>query len=216
MANSNWQGRTWLFFDMGSTLVDDSAAYMGWFQNASQAIGGALSANEIAAGYAAGMARGKATVTGQLKQHGYTGDSSAHMYPSCLDAPYPEAKPVLEQLAKTYKLGIIANQNPGAEQRLIEYGIRDYFQVVIASAEAGVEKPDSQIFQLALAQAGCQPQQAVMIGDRLDNDIFPAKAMGFATVRIWQGYAKHQEVVSPDYEPDVTVENLTQLLDILG
>lgn len=45
----------WLFFDMGSTLIDETQSYMGWFRNASQLIGGALSAHEIEREYCAGM-----------------------------------------------------------------------------------------------------------------------------------------------------------------
>lgn len=39
-------------------------------------------------------------------------------------------------------------------------------------------KPDPKLFTIACAQAGCAPEDAVMIGDRLDNDIAPAKAIG--------------------------------------
>ena len=35
--------------------------------------------------------------------------------------------------------------------------------------------------------AGCQAENAVMIGDRLDNDIAPAKKLGMKTVWIRQG-----------------------------
>lgn len=204
----------WLFFDMGSTLIDETQSYVGWFRNASQLIGGALSAHEIEQGYCAGMANGTPSITAQLRPYGFTGDSSDFLYPSELDTPYPEAENVLRQLSGTYKLGIIANQNAGSESRLERYGIRRYFDVVVASAEAGVKKPDSRIFKLALEQANCKPEQAVMIGDRLDNDIFPAKALGFTTVRILQGYGRLQIPKSSEYEPDFTVDTLMQLLTI--
>ena len=49
-----------------------------------------------------------------------------------------------------------------------------YIDLLIASAEVGVEKPDRHIFELALERAGCKPEEAAMVGDRLDNDIVPA------------------------------------------
>jgi 8-oxo-dGTP diphosphatase/putative hydrolase of the HAD superfamily len=119
-----------------------------------------------------------------------------------------------EQLSATYKLGIIANQNPGSEARLERYGLRQYFDVIVASAEAGVKKPDPRIFTLALERANCSPEQAAMIGDRIDNDIFPAKVLGFTTVRILQGYGRLQVPKSSEYEPDFTVDALAQLLNI--
>ena len=39
---------------------------------------------------------------------------------------------------------------------------------------------------------GCKPEESMMVGDRLDNDIHPAKAMGMKTVWIRHGLAQHQ------------------------
>lgn len=204
----------WLFFDMGSTLLDETESYKGWFRNASAAIGGALSPQEIEREYCAGMERGNPTVQGQLKAYGFSSKPTGSLYPSDLDTPYPEAGRVLKQLAKRYKLGIIANQNPGSEARLEQYGLRCFFDVIAASAEICFKKPQPQIFEYALSKAGCTAEQAVMIGDRLDNDIFPAKQMGFTTVRILQGYGKLQTPRSAAYESDYTIQSLSQLLDI--
>lgn len=199
---------------MGSTLIDETQSYMGWFLNSSQLIGGALSAHEIEKEYCAGMVKGSPSIAGQLKAYGFTGSSTSHLYPSELDRPYPEAEKVLNQLSRTYKLGIIANQNAGSELRLEQYGLRQYFKVIVASAEAGVKKPDPRIFTLALEQANCEPEQAVMIGDRLDNDIFPANVLGFTTVRILQGYGRLQVPKTSDDEPNFTVDALKQLLNV--
>lgn len=204
----------WIFFDMGCTLIDETQAYLGWFSNASALIGGALSAREIEKEYCVGMAKGSPTVSGQLKPYGFTGSSTGFLYPSELDIPYPDAEAVLKKLSESYRLGVIANQNADAEARMEQYGLRDYFDVFVASAEAGVQKPDPQIFRLALEKAGCEAKNAAMIGDRLDNDIFPAKALGFTTVRILQGYGRLQTPKSPEYEPDFIVDSLPWLLDI--
>jgi putative hydrolase of the HAD superfamily len=204
----------WLFFDLGSTLLDETQSYPRWFQNASDAIGGALSPQEIEQGYSAGMVVYAPTVVGQLKPYGYAGTSANHLYPTELDAPYPDAAPVLAALSRKYMLGVIANQVVGTEARLARYGLKQYMQVIVASVEAGVSKPDPAIFTLALAQADCAPWQAVMIGDRLDNDIFPAKRMGMVTVRILQGYGRLQAPKSAEYTPDFTVNSLSELLEI--
>ena len=54
---------------------------------------------------------------------------------------YPGVKELLDDLHRRYRLGIIANQAPGAEARLAGFGIRDYFDIIVASAEEGVAKP---------------------------------------------------------------------------
>ena len=54
-----------------------------------------------------------------------------------------------------------------------------------------------------------------MIGDRLDNDIIPAKSIGMKTVWIKQGFGGMQIVTEDRFEPDAQVSNLTELLNIL-
>ena len=121
----------------------------------------------------------------------------------------------LRVLSSKYKIGIIANQDYGTENRLINFGIRQYIDVIIASAEEGVAKPDKRIFELALNRTNCKAEHAVMIGDRIDNDIIPAKEMGMKTVWIKQGMGKYWKI-SNDYEnADFVIDNLSELLTIL-
>ena len=93
-----------------------------------------------------------------------------------------------------------------------KHGILKFIDIVIASAEEGIEKPDRKIFELALSRADCRPENAVMIGDRVDNDIIPAKKMGMKTVRVKQGMWKYLEVSSPEEQADYEVDNLNEVL----
>ena len=111
-------------------------------------------------------------------------------------------------------MGIIANQPPGSAQRLARFGLRDCFDVICASAEEGVDKPDPALFRCALTRAGCAPADAVMIGDRTDNDVAPAKSLGMQTVLIRQGYGGYHIVHHEGEAPDATVDSLPELLDI--
>jgi HAD superfamily hydrolase (TIGR01549 family) len=136
-------------------------------------------------------------------------------YDHIYEAPYPCSKEVLSVLCTKFKLGIIANQNFGAEDRLSRYGLREYISVIASSAEAGVSKPDRAIFQLALDKAGCRPHQAIMIGDRLDNDIKPAKALGMGTVWVRQGYHGLAMPRDESEKPDFTINSIDELPGIL-
>ena len=82
---------------------------------------------------------------------------------------FPESYECLERLSKKYKIGVIANQIPGTASRLEEHGVLKFIDLVIASAEEGLEKPDRRIFELALSRANCKPENAVMVGDRVDS-----------------------------------------------
>ena len=86
--------------------------------------------------------------------------------------------------------------------------------MIASSAELGISKPDKEIFRLALAMADCRPENAVMVGDRLDNDIRPAKELGMKTVRIRKGLAIYMKPSCEAEVPDFTVDSLSQILSI--
>ncbi len=82
----------------------------------------------------------------------------------------------------------------------------------ISSAEAGVNKPDLQIFKLALAKANCVPEETYMIGDRLDNDIEPAVEIGMNTIWVKQGSFAYGSVELAKHKPDHTVNSIIDIL----
>jgi HAD superfamily hydrolase (TIGR01549 family) len=126
-------------------------------------------------------------------------------YPREMEIPYHGAIETLRVLSSRYKLGVIANQSPGSEERLTRWGLMPFISVCVASAEIGLEKPDPAIFDLALREAECTAFEAVMIGDRLDNDIRPARMLGLKTVRVLQGPGRFQVPRDSLDEPDLTV-----------
>ena len=94
------------------------------------------------------------------------------------------------------------------------WGLGQYFSVIASSAELGVSKPDSEIFLQALAMADCKPENAVMVGDRLDNDIRPAKELGMKTIQIRKGIAVYANLSCGAEVPDFTVDSLSEILSI--
>lgn len=196
----------WLFFDVGSTLVDESKAGE---RRLSDAVKGTEISYEQA--YAQAVRIAKQNVAHPLKRLGLP----LPPWPSELEVAYPEAKECLAGLHGKYKIGIIANQNPGTAERMKNYGLLPYLDLIVASAEEGIEKPDLRIFNLALERADCKPENAVMIGDRLDNDIAPAKKAGLKTVWVRQGFGGMATPLSDEETPDYCVNNLRGLYGLL-
>lgn len=127
----------------------------------------------------------------------------------------PGMKDLLMDLGQRYHLGIIGNQPAIVRQRLEEEGLTELFRVQALSAEMGMRKPDLQFFRGALSMAQCQPIQSAMIGDRLDNDIYPARMLGMTCVRLKCGPHRHQPVLSPEYLPHYTVTSVRALSRLL-
>ena len=200
----------WLFFDIGSTLVDETDCV----KKRCEVI---IESNNI------DRQEFYDRVEECAKTDSYAVRAAALYYGAEiprwygeLEKLYPDTKMILEILSKKYKLGVIANQSLGTKERLDNWNIGKYFDVVVASAEAGCAKPDLKIFNLALEQAGCKPNDAVMIGDRLDNDIVPAKQIGMKTVWVRQGFAKYQIICNESEQPDFIIDSISNILDILA
>jgi HAD superfamily hydrolase (TIGR01549 family) len=103
---------------------------------------------------------------------------------AALSPPVAGADAVLERLGRHYRLGLIANQGAECRAWLDALGWLGRFDVVAFSEDLGIFKPDPALYRPALARAGVAPEHALMVGDRLDNDIAPAAALGMATAWI--------------------------------
>lgn len=197
----------WIFFDVGSTLVDEMEAY-------DHRVRDIIAGTDITFQEFDDMRI-------DLARQGLDGNSAAikHFgltktpWHSEDEVPYPDARSTLAALIQMgYKLGIIANQKLGTAERLENWGLRQYFDVIVSSAEIGYAKPDKRIFEKALEMAGCTARESVMVGDRLDNDMIPAKALGMRTVWIKNGLAQYQSEELGKDIADVQIASLSELL----
>ena len=98
--------------------------------------------------------------------------------------PVPGARPVLEALVGRFRLAIAANQPSSCRTMLQHFELLSFFDIVGLSDEMGLAKPDPHFFQFLLEQAGVTAEEALMIGDRVDYDIGPAKRLGMKTIRL--------------------------------
>ncbi|MBR3737063.1 MAG: HAD family hydrolase [Lachnospiraceae bacterium] len=198
----------WIFFDLGATLVDESDVYTSRCEFASRQLNISPEAfmNKVYE-----KAKTSATpIRTAAKEYGVT----LPEWDNSLEKLYEGAYRVVSGLYGKYRLGIIANQSLGTQERIDHWGIGKFFDVVMASAEAGCAKPDPKIFTAALKKAGCDPAEAFMIGDRLDNDIIPAKRLGMTTIWVRQGYAIYQSIDDESKRPDYVVDSIDELIGL--
>lgn len=128
-----------------------------------------------------------------------------------------DAIPTLQKLKKNgYNLGIISNAGDDADVQQLarSFGITQYFDFILTSAACSYRKPHPRIFELALSNWYCPPNEAVMIGDNLDADIRGAQNAGIYGVWI-------NRRASPDMEkqeqvqPDASLSSLSEVPAIL-
>lgn len=100
----------------------------------------------------------------------------------------PDADVVVRQLAAKYPLTIISNGFGEVQYyKLAHSGLQNLFTHLLISEEVGINKPQPEIFRIALERNGVTADEAVMIGDSYNSDIAGAKAAGIDQIWIHQG-----------------------------
>jgi putative hydrolase of the HAD superfamily len=89
--------------------------------------------------------------------------------------------------AQGLRLGLVSNACGNAATLCEECGYAPHLSVVIDSHRVGVAKPDPAIFWHALHALGVAPSRAGFVGDSLDRDMRPAKALGMWTCWVTEG-----------------------------
>ena len=84
-------------------------------------------------------------------------------------------------------------------------GLAPLLDGVVTSAEVGARKPDAAIFARALEIAGVRAEQAVHVGDSLEEDVAGARAAGIEPVLI-------RRDGSPGPPDTRTITNLIELV----
>jgi putative hydrolase of the HAD superfamily len=102
--------------------------------------------------------------------------------------PFAEVPGALRELrALGLRLVVVSNWDVSLHERLVETGLAALVDGAIASAEAGVAKPDPAIFARGLEIAGVEPDAAVHVGDSLVEDVEGARAAGLRAVLLARG-----------------------------
>ena len=201
----------WLFFDIGGTLINEDAVWRRRFEEQARRAGRpGLTADVIRREVEADAMAGTPSYHPFLERY----QLSPVPYRKELEEPYADALPVLQKLSQRYRLGVIDNQSAGLQERLRHWGMLSFLQLVVSSYDHGICKPDVRLFEIALKEAGCSPEESVMIGDRIDNDILPAKQLGMGTVHILQGFGALYKPAFSAEMPDNSIGNLSQLLQL--
>ena len=123
---------------------------------------------------------------------------------------YAGARAVLEELASRASLALVSNGFGEVQRsRIARLGLDEYFDAVAISAEVGVAKPDSGIFDYVFESLGSPARQtAVMVGDNLSADIAGGANYGIATC--W--YNPGRRAVDSAHTIDHEIDDLQQLL----
>jgi pyrophosphatase PpaX len=115
---------------------------------------------------------------------------------------------------KGYKLAIVTTKREDvAFKGLRLMKLDSFFDVMIAYDHVKKVKPDPEPIFLALEKLNSRPEETLMVGDNF-HDVLAGKNAGTKTAGVaWT--IKGRDYLAK-YEPDYMLENMTDLLSILG
>jgi len=117
---------------------------------------------------------------------------------------YPEVEEVLRALKeKKFIIGMVSNWDSRLLKLCKGLGIDRYFDFKVISAVFGVAKPDPKIFREALTQANVHADDAVHIGDSLEDDVRGAHLAGIKA--LWLDRSNRHGTLTQDHQDFVTV-----------
>jgi putative hydrolase of the HAD superfamily len=112
-------------------------------------------------------------------------------------------------------IGMVSNIDDDQLEHMLELAqLKPHFDSILSSEAAQSCKPDPSIFQEALRRAECSPQEAMFVGDSLQQDIAGANRVGLRSVLIWSD--AEREPTIGEYAPQHVIRWIPELLDLLS
>ena len=177
-----------VFFDVGETLVDETRLYRDYamrmevsYEYFMEKIEEGMARRESVRNVFATVKPGFDFAAARTQR-----DAEGKKFVIGPHDIYDDAAHTLALLkASGYFIGIVGNQPATAEAMLRESGLVADF---VATSEGwGVAKPEPAFFQKVIEAAGMDPHRIAYVGDRVDNDVLPARAAGMAPILIRRG-----------------------------
>ncbi len=127
----------------------------------------------------------------------------------------PESFSILLYLkSKGYKVGLITNGKKLKQwEKLVRLGVYPFFDEVITSEAVGVEKPDVEIFNIAMERLGVTAGTSLMVGNNFDVDIMGACNAGIQSMLINSKITPDQQKILD--ENNYSVKELDSLIDLM-
>lgn len=130
---------------------------------------------------------------------------------------YEETFEVLDELKGRVKLLLLTNGSPDLQREKISGvpGLASYFDHIVISGAFGEGKPAPSIFRHAMQLLGIEPEEGIMVGDKLTTDILGANGVGMKSVWINRHRVSRTDEIVPFCEID-SLRSIQGLLERLG
>jgi FMN phosphatase YigB (HAD superfamily) len=119
----------------------------------------------------------------------------------------------VESLSRDFDLGILGQYGREVVDLLSEHALLGFFEHTFTQDDFTLTKPDPRYYEQVAKGCGVDPCECIMVGDRLDKDVVPARQVGMKTIRIRVGILRGQEPRIPFEVPDVELPGIAGLAE---
>ena len=123
---------------------------------------------------------------------------------------FEDVTDVLNELKKDKKLALLSNSTSNTLNILKEKNLFNFFDKIYLSCDYGITKPDIGFFKIIIKDFNLNPKECIMVGDKVKEDLVPAKKLGIITVLVDRKNDKERGI------SDFKVNDLRQILSIVN
>lgn len=121
----------------------------------------------------------------------------------------------LKAISEDFKIGIAGQYGQELLQLLEQHSILECFTYRLTQDDLATTKPDLRFYESIVKRSGLDPKECVMVGDRIDKDVIPAKLLGMKTILIRVGLHINQQPRIPFEVPDAELTSISGLAEAI-
>jgi putative hydrolase of the HAD superfamily len=119
----------------------------------------------------------------------------------------------IAEISRHLRVGIAGQYGGDLLELLEREALLDHFAYRFTQDDFDITKPDPRYLERIAAACGVETCECIMVGDRVDNDIIPAKQLGMKTVLVRVGLHRNQVPRMPAEMPDMEIVGISGLAD---
>ena len=126
-------------------------------------------------------------------------------------SPFPEVLSALARLQSRYQLVVLSNGDPEFLDHLVTERVAWDFDAIISVTSVGAFKPHPAVYRGAAGKLGLEVNECLMVSAN-SFDIMGARACGYRGAFVNRYNLPYEDT---QFQPDVTVNDFTELADAL-
>jgi 8-oxo-dGTP diphosphatase/putative hydrolase of the HAD superfamily len=126
----------------------------------------------------------------------------------------PGIEKEIKEMCRGLDIGIAGQYGHEVLDLLKQHSLLGCFRYRFTQDDFPLTKPDPRYYEQILRACRLAPEACIMVGDRIDKDIVPAKQVGMKTIRVRTGIHKHQEPRIPFEVADCELAGVAGLAEV--